>query len=169
MNNSKIKISVIMSVFNQGQYLEESIRSILSQTFKNFEFIIVNDACSDKSPQILKYWADRDSRIKIITNEENIGLTKSLNKAIKEASGEYIVRQDSDDISLEERLEKQVSFLDLHTDVKILGTFGYRISEDGTIIGKQRVPVSSNTIKKYIIKKNPFMHTSVMMRKEIIE
>ena len=157
-----------MSVFNQEKYLEESIKSILSQTFRDFEFIVVNDACSDRSYEILKYWADKDSRIKIIANEENIGLTKSLNKAIKEARGEYVARQDADDISLPERLEKQVSFLDKHPEIKILGTFGYIIDENGKVLGGYRTSVSYANIKRDLIKKNPFMHTSVMIKKEII-
>lgn len=158
-----------MSVFNDEKYLKESIESILSQTYKNFEFVIVDDACFDKSPEILKYWASKDSRIKIITNIENIGLTKSLNRAIKISQGKYIARQDSDDISLPQRLEKQVEFLEKYPEVKILGSFGYTINERGRVLKKQEMPVSFSEIKKSLIKKNPFMHTSLMIKKEIID
>jgi len=85
------KISVIMSVFNGERYLREAIDSILSQTFADFEFIIVNDGSTDNSLSLIKGYADK--RIRVIDNGQNIGLTKSLNKAIKQARGEYIARQ----------------------------------------------------------------------------
>lgn len=169
MENNKIKISVIMSVFNGERYLRESVRSILDQSFKNFEFIIVNDGSIDKSGEILSDLAAGDSRIKIITNVTNIGLTKSLNKAINIAGGEYIARQDSDDISLLQRLEKQVVFLEGHPEIKILGTCGYAVNNDRKILRKENLPLSSKKIKKSVIKRNPFIHTSVMIKKEIID
>ena len=164
-----MKISVIMSVYNEEKYVQESIESILSQSFKDFEFIIVNDGSFDRTEEILKDWAKKDSRIKIITNEKNIGLTKSLNKAIKIAQGKYIARQDADDISLFQRLEKQVEFLERNPGIKILGTFGYLITQNKDVLGKEIVPVSSQAIKKALIKKNPFMHNSIMIEKETLD
>ncbi len=158
-----------MSVFNGERYLQESVESILNQTYRDFEFIIIDDGSADRTPEILKDWAKKDLRIKIITNEKNIGLTKSLNKAIKIAQGEYIARQDADDISLPQRLEKQIEFLENHPEIKILGTFGYSITQKPKILGKEIVPVSSQAIKKTLIKRNPFIHTSVMIKREIID
>ena len=169
MKNNKLKISVIMSVFNNEEYLNESIESIVNQSYKNFEFIIIDDASFDKSSEILKDWSNKDRRVKIITNEENIGLTKSLNKAIKIAQGEYIARQDGDDISLPQRLEKQIIFLEKHPEIKILGTFGYIIDKHGEILGKEILSTSFQEIKSKLIERNPFIHTSVMIKKEIIE
>jgi len=108
--HNKPKISVIMSVYNGEKYLGEAIDSVLGQTFTDFDFIIVNDGSTDGSPGIIQSY--RDERIRVINNEKNIGLTKSLNKAIKESGGEYIARQDADDISLPERFEEQVWFLE---------------------------------------------------------
>jgi len=162
------KISVIMSVYNGEEYSEESIKSILSQSFKNFEFIIVDDGSFDRTPMILKDWAKKDSRIKIITNKENIGLTRSLNKAIKIAQGEYIARQDADDISMSERLEKQFEFLEKHDEIKILGTFSYGINQRGEILRKNISSVSFQEIKKSLIKRNPFIHSSIMIEKETL-
>lgn len=158
-----------MSVFNGEKYLDESIESILNQTYKNFEFIIVDDASFDKTSEILRYWLNKDHRVKVITNDNNIGLTKSLNKAIKIAQGKHIARQDGDDISLPERLEKQIEFLGTHPEVKILGTFGYIIDKKGDILGEEILPVSWQKVKIDLIKRNPFMHSSAMIERDIID
>ena len=106
-------ISVIMSVYNEPlDWVQESIDSILQQTFGNFEFIIINDNPNNKELfDFLITNKIKDNRIIIINNDENIGLTKSLNKGLERAKGEYIARMDADDISLPERLEKQINFL----------------------------------------------------------
>lgn len=169
MYNDKVKISVIMSVFNNEEYLNESIESIILQTYKNFEFIIVDDASTDQTSGILKEWLSKDRRIKVITNKENMGLTKSLNRAIQIAGGEYIARQDGDDVSLPERFEKQIEFFQKNPEIKILGTFGYIIDKQGDILGKEILSTSFQTIKKEFIKRNPLMHTSVMIKKEVID
>ena len=120
------KISVLMSVYNGSQYLCESIESVLNQTFADFELIIVDDCSTDDSEAILKKFSAQDSRITLLRNEENIGLTKSLNKGLKIAQGEYIARQDADDISLPTRFEKQVAYLDHSKDtVLVSGNYSY--------------------------------------------
>lgn len=158
-----------MSVFNCQDYVGEAVESILSQTFKNFEFIIVDDGSSDGTREILLDWAQKDSRVKILTNPENIGLTKSLNRAIKMAQGKYIARQDADDISLPQRLEKQISFLEKHPKIKLLGTFWYLIDKGGRVLAEKTLPVSTRIIKKALIKTNPFIHTSVVINKELLD
>lgn len=158
-----------MPIFNNGEYLNESIESIVLQSYKNFEFIIVDDASCDTSPEILSQWAAKDPRLKVITNKENMGLTKSLNKAIGAARGEYIARQDGDDISLPERFEKQIEFFQKYPEITIAGTFGYIIDKQGAILGKEVLPASSEEIKRDFIKRNPLMHTSVMIKKEILD
>ena len=103
------KVSVVMSVCNSEPFIRDAINSILGQTFQDFEFIIINDGSTDGSLQIIQSYGD--SRIRI-TSQENLGLTKSLNKGIGIARGEYIARQDADDISEPSRLEKQVAVLE---------------------------------------------------------
>ena len=103
------KVSVVMSVYNSEPFIRDAINSILGQTFQDFEFIIINDGSTDGSLQIIQSYGD--SRIRI-TSQENLGLTKSLNKGIGIARGEYIARQDADDISEPSRLEKQVAVLE---------------------------------------------------------
>lgn len=163
------KISVIMSVYNGKKYLRESIESILNQTFNDFEFIIVNDASADKTKEILEEYVKKDPRIKIITNLINIGLTKSLNKALKIAQGEYIVRQDADDLSLSERLEKQIEFLKNNPKIKLLGTFGYSINGEGKILREEKFPTRHEEIKKAFIKRNQFIHGSVIIEKKALD
>lgn len=159
------KISVVMSVYNGESYLKEAIESILNQTLADFEFIIVNDGSVDGSLEMLQSY--QDERIKLINNGENIGLTKSLNKALKQARGEYIARQDADDISLPNRLKEQLQYLQEHPEIALLGTGAYIIEESGNIL-RRGVPLAEPS-KENLVKDNPFVHGSVMFRKKIIE
>lgn len=163
-----------MSVYNGEKYLREAIESILNQTFSNFEFIIINDKSSDRTWEILEGWSKKDPRIKIARNKKNIGLTKSLNKALKIARGEYIARQDVDDISLFGRLEKELCFLEENKEYGLVGTAFMEIDKGKKLIGKlgrQRTKLlrDDQNIRRNIIKFNPFCHSSVMFRKEVIE
>ncbi|PSO83704.1 MAG: hypothetical protein BRC41_11810, partial [Cyanobacteria bacterium QH_9_48_43] len=101
------KISVVMPVYNGANYIREAVESILNQTFTDFEFIVIDDCSTDRSWEILTKYANQDQRVKLFKNEENLGVTKSLNKGLKLAQGDYIARQDADDVSLPERFEKQ--------------------------------------------------------------
>ena len=107
----KIESSLIMSTYNHEKSLSQSINSILSQTYEDFEFLILNDCSTDGTEAVLDKFKKKDSRIKVFNNYKNLGLTKSLNLLIKESKGNLIFRQDSDDISLPNRLLKQVSLL----------------------------------------------------------
>lgn len=163
--NKKPKISVIMSVYNGKKYLDESIQSILNQTFTDFEFIIVNDASTDKSLEIIKKYQKEDKRILSINNEENIGLTKSLNKALKKAKGSYIARQDVDDASLPERLEKQYIFLEKNKDIFLCGANRIDIDEKGDVLrDKGTVIVGCEKIENVLKKKNCIVHSSIMFK-----
>ncbi|MGN0443407.1 MAG: glycosyltransferase family 2 protein [Acutalibacteraceae bacterium] len=122
MEIEKGLISVIMTNYNTPEeYLREAIDSILNQTYSNFEFIIVDDCSSDDSLSVIESY--HDTRIKVLRNTENIGLTKSLNKALNVAKGEFIARMDSDDISEPQRFQKQVDFLSEHEEVIVCGTW----------------------------------------------
>lgn len=115
------KVSIVMSVLNGEDYLEPSLQSILTQTYTNFEFIIVDDGSTDRTPEILQKYRSLDERIKLIQLSENIGTSKALNAALKTIEGEFIVRQDADDISSPDRLEKQITFLLDHPKIGLLG------------------------------------------------
>ena len=115
-------ISVVMSVYNAEQTLADSINSIINQTYQNFEFIIIDDGSTDTSLEIITSFSMKDDRIHLIINERNLGVAASLNKGIKVARGKFIARMDADDISLPKRFESQISFLENHTEVGVLGT-----------------------------------------------
>lgn len=116
-------VTVLMSVYNEKtDYLYCAINSILLQSYKNFEFIIVDDGCDEYTKKKLMEISMSDNRIRIITNEKNMGLTKSLNKGISEASGKYIARMDSDDISMPKRIEKEIKYMEAHSEVAVVGS-----------------------------------------------
>lgn len=159
------KLSVIMSVYNGGKYLEESIESVLNQTFKDFEFIIVNDGSTDNTKEILEKFSEKDKRIKIIENKENIGLTKSLNKCIKLSKGEFIARMDADDISCSERFEKQVKLLDI-SNAGVISCNTLLIDKKGNLLRKIKLP---KRIKSVLKKRNCLIHGSLMFNKKILK
>jgi glycosyltransferase involved in cell wall biosynthesis len=109
-NNDYVKISILMPVYNGEKYLREAIDSILNQTFTDFEFLIVDDGSTDNSVEIINSY--QNSRINLVKNDKNEGLVYTLNRGLSLAKGEYIARMDCDDISLPERLKKQIDFLD---------------------------------------------------------
>ncbi len=161
--NSPPKISVLMSVYNDEKTLERSIESILKQTFKNFELLINDDSSTDDSFKIIKNFSNIDNRIKIFQNENNTGLTKSLNKLIRQSSGEFIARQDSDDTSHIERFQKQINVIES-------GKFDIVTTRANVIGEKRKIPnISFYFPKRYIIKyKNPFIHGSLLIKKNVL-
>lgn len=116
-------ITVVMSTYNRAELLPHAIDSILNQTYGDFEFIIINDGSTDGTADILKAYAHRDKRIRVITNHPNQGLITSLNKGIDKARGKYIARMDDDDIALPQRFERQVAFMDTHPDITVVGSW----------------------------------------------
>lgn len=161
-------VSVLMSVFNGERYLRQAVDSILNQTFTNFEFIIVDDGSADSTWDNLSEYASHDRRIVLIRNEKNIGLTKSLNKGMRIAQGKYIARQDADDISLADRLERQAEFLDNHTDVVIVGSDCYTMDENGNHTGTYLYPKSDTEIRWLMLFQCNFAHPSVMLRADVL-
>ena len=160
-------VSVIMPVYNTEQYISESVQSILSQTFKEFEFIIIDDGSTDRSVEIIQSFGD--SRIMLLQNEKNLGITESLNKAFKIAKGNFICRMDSDDIADSSRLEKQITFFQTHPAISILGSQAALIDEKGKIIGDEIVPRTTKDINRRKFIHNPFVHGTVMLRSSLVE
>lgn len=156
-----------MSVYNTEKYLEEAIKSILNQTFEDFEFIIIDDMSNDTSPKILKKFSEKDDRIRVIYNKERIGLARTLNNGIKEADGKYIARMDADDVSHPERFQKQIEFLEQNEDIYILGTWAHWINENGEIIKEARFPITINGTDLY--KTGAALHPSIMIRKKLFD
>ncbi len=165
----KVEISVVMSVYNSEQWLKESIYSIINQTFKDFEFIIINDGSTDKSESIITSFANQDQRIKFF-NQSNSGLTKSLNKAISISRGKYIARIDADDISLPDRLKKQYEILESSNNIGLCYTSFFEIDHLGKKIRKRKMINKLDLIKRNLSKGvNNIAHSSVMFRKSVFE
>ncbi|WP_315791078.1 glycosyltransferase family 2 protein [Fischerella sp. JS2] len=164
------KVSVVMSVYNGEQYLQESIESVLNQTFTDFEFIIIDDGSVDSSWEILTRYAREDQRIKLFKNTENIGLTKSLNKGLKLAQGEYVARQDADDVSSLERFEKQVKLLDQSPEVVLVSCNIEWIDPEGHFIAKQPRECDRDLVAWYLLYYNHLAgHSQVMFRQKPVK
>ncbi len=157
-------ISVVMPTFNDGQYLREAIDSILGQTFKDFEFIIINDCSNDVTENIINSY--KDDRIRYLKNEANYGNTITRNRGMKAAIGKYIAIMDSDDISVPKRLALQYQYLEKHPEIGILG--GSEIFFDENSWFYRRYPPDPEYIKSFLFFKNAVGQPTVMLRREII-
>lgn len=160
MSKENNKVSVLISTYNNEDCIRASVESIQKQTYKELEILIIDDGSNDGTLQICEDLRNDDSRIRVFKNENNIGLTKSLNILIKESKGKYIARQDADDISYSSRLEKQINFLKkqkldivysrakVKNSIKVLPNFSFYVP------------------KKLILKyKNPFIHGTLLAKK----
>lgn len=162
----KPKISVLMSVYNGAKYLKESIGSILGQTFPDFELIIIDDGSTDHSLKMIKGFAQRDSRIRVMINPQNLGLTRALNRGLKEARGEYVARQDADDLSLPTRLATQYHYLEKNPQVFLVGSSAMIINHRGQIIGHYKKSNLPSEIARKLTRKNQIIHSSITFHNE---
>lgn len=159
IKSDELKASVLMSVYNNEKYLKQAIESILKQSFSDFEFLIIDDGSTDNSREIIERYNDK--RIKLIVNDRNLNLASSLNEGLRLAKGEYIFRMDADDISLPERLEKQISFMDKNKDIVLSGG-------SVKIIGSKKIwryPLNSDICFFNLLFANSFAHPTVVLRK----
>lgn len=180
-------ISVIMPCYNAERFINESVESILNQTYTNFEFIAIDDASTDKTYSILQDYSAKDNRIILIKNEKNLRLIKTLNKAISIAKGQYVARMDADDVSRLDRFEKQIQFLQSNPKIDIVSTGYYVIDENGKLISKKLprqylaksclfasffyVPIGHPEImgKALIFKENPYLEEECALHTEDYE
>jgi glycosyltransferase involved in cell wall biosynthesis len=162
-------VSVIMTVYNGEKYLPAAIDSIVKQTFKDFEFVIVDDGSQDQTSVILKN-ACRDPRVKVLT-QSRIGRASALNLAWQNTTGKYIANFDSDDLTEADRLERQLDFLEQHSEIGLLGTawkvFG---EQDGKPFAKLVHPPTLNeNLRRELVRRNPFNHSSVMIPRKVMK
>lgn len=162
-------VSVIMSVYNGEDYLSQSIQSILQQTLKDYEFIIVDDASTDNSYEIMQPYARTDGRILVIRNSSNLGLAQSLNIALNHSRGTFIARMDADDIAVENRLEIQVRYLRENQEVVLTGSSIYLIDLQNNIISKSETITNPEILRKLINYQNISAHPTWMFRREILQ
>lgn len=159
------RISVVMSVFNGLAYLDEAVRSVLAQTFRDFEFLIVDDGSTDGSADRLRRLADEDMRIRVFT-QDNAGLAVALNRAIAAARGDYLARMDADDVSRPGRFAAQVAYLDAHPRCAVVGTGYIVIDAAGRRCGGTQTVDDPRRLRDRILTAagNPLCHGSVMIR-----
>jgi len=155
-----------MPVHNAAEHLAEAIESFAKQTFGDFEFLIIDDGSTDASEQIIAAYAERDQRIRMVHNNVNHGLTNCLNQGLTLARGEYIARMDGDDVSLAERLERQVAFLAANRRVGVCGTWVQTIGEFGGRV--ERYPTSNADIRCQLLFGDVLAHPSVMIRRSLL-
>lgn len=140
-------VSILMPTYNVEMYIEEAVRSVLKQTYKNYELIIVDDGSTDNTYEILNNLAKEDSRIKLYRNDVNCKICKTLNRAFSFARGSFIARMDGDDISEPNRLMELKKYLDIHPEIAIVGSHLISIDENGNEFGRKRYPLHSNMIR----------------------
>lgn len=168
-DKKSVMISVIMSVYNAEKYLKKAVESILNQTYKDFEFIIINDCSRDNSSAILEEYARYNKNIILLNNLDNLGLTRNLNLALSIARGKYIARMDADDISCLNRFERQVEFLRKDASYDIVGSFSNDIDGHGNIIGTRTSPVTHEKIIRMLPRLSPITHPAVMFKRNSLQ
>ena len=157
--------SVVMAVWNGETYLGEAIESILSQTFSDFEFIIVDDGSTDRTPELLAAYQSKDPRISFFSCD-NQGQASALNFACRQARGKYLINLDADDVALPTRIEKQLAFLENNPGTVLLGTASQLVWADGRRIRERIPPTDDASIREELVKRASICHTSVAMRKD---
>lgn len=158
-------ISVIMPAYNASQYIRQAVESILSQTFENFELLVIDDGSSDNTSDVLSCY--QDSRLRLLRNQSNEGVAHSLNRGIQEAKGRYIARMDSDDLSEPIRLEEQFKYMEQHKDVGVSGTWITIFGDQPSTV--ERSPVGKEIANAYLLFDNPLFHPSVIIRRSALD
>lgn len=169
MKKNKPLVSVIMPVYNTAEFVTDAIESILSQTYRNFELIVIDDGSTDNTPEILRDYKSRYPKtICLITLKRNIGDSQTTNIGFRVAKGEFIARMDADDVSHPERIVKQVAYMLKHPKVIMLGTQAEIINENGEKIGEKIFPTKHTNIYKDYAIYHPMLHPSCLLRRALL-
>lgn len=162
-------VTVIIPCYNAEKYVESSVKSIMNQTYKNLEILITDDCSKDNTYEILKKLASEDSRIRLFKNETNKKIVLTLNELVSHAKGKYIARMDADDISLPNRIEMQVSFLELNSEYGMCGTNAINIDENGKFISKTKLPSLFDEVRTCLMYYSCIYHPTVMIKSNILK
>lgn len=168
MENNSL-VSVILPCYNAEHFVESAVRSIMNQTYTNLEILVTDDCSTDGTFPILQRLAAEDSRIRLFRNEENLKIVKTLNNMVSAASGKYIARMDADDISLPDRIARQLAFMQQNPQVDFCGTNAVLINKKSRFVGISHVPTSESDIKIGIKYQCPFLHPSVVIKAEVLK
>lgn len=164
-----MRLSVVMSVYNDAPFVERAVASILQQTWADFEFIIIDDGSTDGSTDILRRLAAGDARITLV-EQENRGLVASLNRGFAMASGDLIARMDGDDESLPNRFDRQLAFLDKYRDHGVIGAQTVNIDQDGNVVRlTNRYPRSHEALLAALETQLLINHPSAIIRKSVFD
>lgn len=183
-----MQVSILMPAFNAERYVSEAIDSVLCQTHKDFELVIIDDGSTDSTLSIVKSYAQRDGRIKVVSHP-NMGMGDALNRALDLVNNEWIVRMDADDIMLPNRIERQTAFIEQNPNTAVAGTLVYYVDENGKVFGKApRSQLTSSTSVEEFVRRSKlkgasylealpsvgfphFMvyHPSVIMRRSVVK
>lgn len=169
MKNLTPDISVVMAVYNGEKFLKETLDSILAQTFENFEVIIIDDASTDGTVDILKAYGEKDSRIRILKNQTNMRLAWSLNRGIELARGKYIARMDADDICLKDRLKRQFAFMESHPKIDISFCKFFSLCDGKIIPGAVSRRTDADSIKAMLLFFCPVLHPGVTAKASVMK
>jgi len=170
MNVYPNKISVIMSVYNAEAYLRDAIESILNQTFRDFEFIIIDNCSIDGSGKIIEDYSKKDKRIAVIKNEKNLGIPETRTKGTKYAKGKYIAVADADDISVSTRFQKQYDYLEKHNDCGVVGGFIELFDSDtAKVIGVRKYYEDDANLRKRLFLYSPVAQPVCMIRRDVFD
>jgi glycosyltransferase involved in cell wall biosynthesis len=167
-NTKEPLVSVIMPVYNYEEYLNTSIESIINQTYRNLEIIIVDDRSTDGSWAVIQNYAKIDKRIKPLRNKQNLRLTKTLNVAIKHSRGKYLARMDGDDARIVDSIQAEVEFLESHPDVVMVGGAVEICDDQLRRLNDRFYPVDDDSIRHKIFRYSPFCHASIVMRAGVL-
>jgi len=168
--NNQLLVSVVITTYNRAGYIKRAVESVLAQTYKNIEVIIVDDGSIDKTPRILSELSKREPKIVILTNKTNLGAVKSANRGIRKAKGKYIARLDDDDFWCDfKKLEKQVSFLERNPEYNLVGGGIIKVDKEGKEIIRYLSPENDKDIRKVILINNVFVHSTVLFRRNVFE
>lgn len=167
--SNNLLVSVIMPAYNAAKYVEQAIESILNQTYKKFEFIIVEDASGDSTLNILKDIRAKDKRIILIQNRTNLGVTKSLNKALKLAKGKYIIRMDADDWAYPQRFQLQIDLMEKNPNVVVSGSYIEICDSKLKTKYIRKYPHDDANIRKHIFRYSPFAHPATIWKAEVLK
>ena len=163
------KVSIILPTYDGSRFIERAIKSVLEQSYLDFELFIIDDGSTDNVAEVISRFSERDPRILYLKNDKNLGIQKSLNRGLREAKGEYIARIDDDDEWIEkDKLKAQVDFLDNHHDYVLVGTGAVVINEKGKELFRIFKPETDFKIRSNLLLENCFMHPTVMFRKDAI-
>lgn len=161
------RVSIVLPTYNGAKWIKRSIQSVQTQSFTDWELLVVSDGSYDETEEIVLSLCKEDSRILFIKNEDNLGIQKTLNRGIEKSQGQYIARIDDDDIWSDNRkLEKQVNFLDSNPEGILVGTGTIVVDETHVEMFRYLNPETDQDVRDSILRRNPFTHSSVLFRKK---